>query len=55
MKVTIIDGRLEDYINEKDDGYISIFETNPDDALDLAYKVLDDGKTVILEPVEEGE
>lgn len=55
MKVTIIDGRLEDYINEKDDGCISVFETNPDYVVDLVYKVLNDGKTVILEPAGEGE
>ena len=55
MKVTIIDGRLEDYINEKDDGCISVFETNPDYVVDLVYKVLNDGKTVILESAGEGE
>lgn len=55
MKVTIIDGRLEDYINENDDGCISVFETNPDYVVDLVYKVLNDGKTVILESAGEGE
>lgn len=49
MKVTIIDGSLQDYIDGNDDGCISFSEPCTDNALQLADKFLDYGKTVVIE------
>lgn len=55
MKITIIDGFLQDYVDDVENGFISIDEPCTNTAIDLAEKFLDYGKTVVLEPVSEGE
>lgn len=55
MKITIIDGSLQDYIEANDNGAISVFEPCIDKTREIADKFLDYGKTVVLEPYQEGE
>lgn len=55
MKVTIIDGFLQDYVNGDDDGCISISEPCTDYALKIAEKFLSYGKTVVIELEKSGD
>lgn len=55
MKITIIDGSLQDYADNAAIGVISIDEPCTNTALDIAEKFFNYGKTVVLESVLEGE
>ncbi len=55
MKITIIDGSLQDYVDNTDNGSISFDEHCKHDAFEVAGKFLDYGKTLIFEPDSEGE
>lgn len=55
MKITIIDGSLQDFVSGNDKGVISVSESCIDTALNVASEFLDYGKTVVLESDSEGE
>lgn len=55
MKITIIDGSLQDYVSGKDKGVISISEPSQYDGFEVAGKFLNYGKTLVFEPDSEGE
>lgn len=53
MKVAIIEGTLQEFINGQDKGSISIIEPCVSTAIDIADMFLSYGKTIVLEPSEE--
>lgn len=55
MKIHIIDGSLQDFINDDEDGYIDIKEDDMADAISIARMFLGYGKTVVIEPESDGE
>lgn len=55
MKITIIDGTLQDYVNGDENGVISFSEPCTDDSIKMADKFLSYGKTVVIEPENRGE
>lgn len=55
MKITIIDGSLQDYVDNSIIWALSIDEPCTNTAFDIVEKFLGYGKTVVLEPVSECE
>lgn len=55
MKITIISGSLQSYVDGEEEGNISISEPCTDYALQIAEKFLSYGKTVVLEIENAGE
>ena len=50
MDITLIDGSLYDYTTSKDEGYITINESDLDTVLAVVETFLDYGRTVVIEP-----
>lgn len=55
MKITIIDGSLQDYVNGNNKGIICFSEPSQYDGFEVAGKFLNYGKTLVFEPDSEGE
>lgn len=55
MKTTIIDGSFRDYADDVAIGVISIDEPYTNAALDIANRFIGYEKSVVLDPVSEGE
>lgn len=55
MKVTVIDGSLKDYVNRYEVGAVCFSEDCTDASIELASIFLNYGKTVMIEPENEGD
>lgn len=55
MKITIIDGSLQDFVSGNNKGVISFSEPSKCDGFEVAGKFLNYGKTLVFEPDSEGE
>lgn len=54
MIVTIIDGNLQDFIDNEVDGYITVKEPDVEKAFGLAIQFSNYGMTVVIEPERDG-
>lgn len=55
MFLTIIDGSLNEFIGDNEDGYVTVFEPDENVAFNVARRFVGYGKTVVIEPDTDGE
>ena len=55
MFLTIIDGSLNEFIGDNENGYVVVFEPDENVAFNVARRFVCYGKTVVIEPDTDGE